>query len=428
MLVLGRVNVVITAERIEFPMRDRQPQHVASIEIHSYVSQRRSMGSKFPLPLWELAKMFFKNFRGGHGIRAMCLFVALFAFVGDASLKAQQAESWNGERARAYLDGRMTWWSTWPTAARDHETFCVSCHTVLPYALARPVLRSKLDEHAPSPIENKLVENVTKRVRMWQDVEPFYPDAVRGVPKTAESRGTESILNALILVWREGKSADSQLALDNMWALQLKEGPAAGAWNWLQFHNAPWEGDSQYYGATLAALAAGIAGEPHDRVKLLGDYLVREQGSQALINRVMLLWASTKLEGLLTRAQQQAIIDEALSKQQADGGFNLSTFVGDWKRRDGTPQETKSDGVATGLVTLALQEAGVAREEPHLQRGLEWLGRNQDSEGRWLGYSLNKKQDLSTDRGHFMSDAATAYAVLSLEEERKNVLSTRNIY
>ena len=35
---------------------------------------------------------------------------------------------------------------------------------------------------------------------MWKQVEPFYPDEKRGVPKTAESRGTESILDALILV------------------------------------------------------------------------------------------------------------------------------------------------------------------------------------------------------------------------------------
>ena len=40
---------------------------------------------------------------------------------------------------------------------------------------------------------------------------------------------------------------------------QLKTGEAKGAWSWLQFHNSPWEGDSQYYGATLAAIAVGTA-------------------------------------------------------------------------------------------------------------------------------------------------------------------------
>jgi len=332
----------------------------------------------------------------------------------------------------------------WPVAARDHETFCVSCHTVLPYAMARPALRVALAEETPSFVERKLLDNVTKRVRMWQDVEPFYPDAKRGGPswvgarvsellglagarKTAESRGTESILNALILAGYDvptGKlSPNVRLAFHNMWEQQLKTGEAKGAWSWLQFHNAPFEGDSQYYGAALAAIAVGTAPgnyryapEIQDNMKLLGEYLVRERESQILINRVILLWASTKVPGLLTPSQQKATIEEALSKQQADGGFSLSSFVGAWKRRDNTPLETKSDGYATGVVTYVLQQAGVTHDQPQVNRGLAWLMLNQDkTEGRWLAYSLNKKRDLSSDIGHFMSDAATAYAVLALK-------------
>ena len=105
---------------------------------------------------------------------------------------------------------------------------------------------------------------------MWNEVEPFYPDQTSGLPKTSESRGTESILDALILVWNDapsGKlSADARLALDNMWALQFRSGEMSGSWPWLQFHNAPWEGDSQFYGTTLAAIAIGSAP---------GDYKIR---------------------------------------------------------------------------------------------------------------------------------------------------------
>ena len=311
-------------------------------------------------------------------------------------------------------------------AARDHQTFCISCHTALPFALARPVLRSDLGEQAPSANETRLIDNVVKRVRMWKEVEPFYPDAQRGVPKTAESRGTESILNAVILVWNQGRSEDSRLALDNMWAQQLTTGEAAGAWNWLQFHNSPWEGDSQYYGATLAALAAGMAGDSPPGARLLRDYLVRNQDSQILFGQVMLLWASTKWPGLLTAAQQKTIIDAALSKQQADGGFTLSDFVGDWKRHDDTPLETKSDGLATGLVAMAVQEAGLPASQPQVQRALAWLNQNQDkAEGRWYAYSLNKQRDLSTDAGRFMSDAATAFAVLALEEKNPNIRTSK---
>lgn len=346
---------------------------------------------------------------------------------GDTGATVTASGSWSSKTAGNYLDGRLTWWISWPVAARDHDTFCVSCHTVLPYAIGRPALRAALQEQAPSPNERLLLDNVIKRVRMWKEVEPYYSDEKRGVPKTAESRGTESIINALVLASYDaptGKlSSDTRLALDNMWAQQLKTGDARGAWSWTEFGNPPWEGGSQYYGATLAAIAVGRAPgnypsalEIQDNMKLLREYLVRERESQILIDRVMLVWASTKVPGLLTLEQQKAVIEEALSKQREDGGFCLSAFVGAWKRKDGTPLETRSDGYATGLVAFVLQEAGLTRDQPQLKRALAWLSLNQDkTDGRWLAFSLNKQHDLTSETGRFMSDAATAYAVLALE-------------
>jgi squalene-hopene/tetraprenyl-beta-curcumene cyclase len=366
-------------------------------------------------------------------IFAICIFAGCLAvtmLAKDGPSPTAGAASWSGKAAAAYLDGRMTWWMGWDVAARDHGTFCVSCHTVVPYAMARPALRAAIAEQGPSPEERRLLANVAKRVRMWKQVEPFYPDAKRGIPKTSESRGTESVLNALILVGYDapaGKlSGDTRLALENMWAEQLKTGEAKGAWPWLQFHNAPWEGDSQYYGAVLAAIAVASAPgnyqntpQIQNHVKLLREYLSQSSESQRLIDRVTLLWASTKMPGLLAPEQQKSIINDALSKQQADGGFSLSAFVGDWKRHDNTPLETKSDGYATGAVMLALQEAGMNRDQPQLKKGLDWLKSNQEkSDGRWLAYSLNKQHDLSSYTGRFMSDAATAYAVLALEHTK----------
>jgi len=302
-------------------------------------------------------------------VLAACLVAGLFAEDRPAS---------SGKAAAAYLDGRLAWWMGWPSAARDHETFCVSCHTVLPYALARPSLRAALAEPGVSPLERKLLDNVVKRVRMWNEVQPFYPSKAADAAKTAESRGTESILNALILANYDSPtgrlSSDAQLALANMWTQQLKAGETKGAWPWLQFHNAPWEGDSQYYGTTLAAIAVGLApGEYRsapqiqDGMKLLRAYLQTERDRQTLMDRVILLWASTKVPGLLTGAQQKSIVEEALSKQQTDGGFSLSAFAGGWKRRDKTPLETRSDGYATGVVAYVLQQADVPHDRPELK-------------------------------------------------------------
>src|SRR5580693_2101050 len=95
------------------------------------------------------------------------------------------ANSWDQKAAAAYLDQRARWWMAWPRAARDHETFCVSCHTAVPYAMSRPALRAALAEQGPSANERKLLDNVRKRVRLWKEVAPFYSDADRGVYKTA---------------------------------------------------------------------------------------------------------------------------------------------------------------------------------------------------------------------------------------------------
>src|SRR6266404_1196898 len=66
------------------------------------------------------------------------------------SPEAKVAVTWSPKAAAAYLDQRADWWMGWQGAARDHGTFCVSCHTALPYALARAALRDRPADDAPS--------------------------------------------------------------------------------------------------------------------------------------------------------------------------------------------------------------------------------------------------------------------------------------
>ena len=351
------------------------------------------------------------------------------------------ATSWNPKAAAAYLDQREVTWMDWPGSARDHGTFCVSCHTVMPYVLSRPALRNALGELGPSEDERKIVENVSKRVRLWDEVGPYYTDEGYGKGKPAESRGTEAVLNAFILASNDAQgrklSDVTRAALNNMWALQLTEGNGKGAWPWLQFGMEPWEAnDSQYFGAALAAIATGTAPEDYRlnpdiqaKIGMLHDYLNRESKKQSMLNRVVLLWASARLPGLLDSERQNSIIREILDKQEADGGWELSSHAwpGDWSlhsmarkrlRSDWTRQDAGSDAYATGLITYVLQEAGMPAQTPSLKRGLSWLVQHQNSgDGSWLSSSLTKRRSSSSNVGHFMSDAATAYAVLALSED-----------
>jgi squalene-hopene/tetraprenyl-beta-curcumene cyclase len=349
---------------------------------------------------------------------AICLAQAAYAASPDAT---SSDKSWNQAAAAQYLDSREIWWQSWDAAKRDHTTVCVSCHTVLPYALSRSSLHTTLGETAPTEQEHILLNNVLRRVTMWDEVQPFYPNSKTGPTLATDSRATEAVLNAVILsAWDARKDHLTEItrsAFDHMWALQTK----TGAWNWQNFHLAPWESsESQYNGAALAAIAVGQAPDDYrdspkiqENLRSLRGFLRSEYAQQPLLNKVYVLWASSRLPGLLNNQERAALVRELAAKQQADGGWSLSA-LGSWKRHDDTAEETQSDGLATGLTVLALEKSGVGR--PQSQSGLTWLRSHQNQQdGNWTAWSLNKKRDQATDIGRFMSDAATGFAVLALE-------------
>jgi squalene-hopene/tetraprenyl-beta-curcumene cyclase len=372
--------------------------------------------------------------RGGLG--GIGVILALVAGLASCSGQAPVQRAWDVDAAAAYLDRRMTWWEGWRAAARADGTFCFSCHTAVPYAMARPSLRAVQGEAAPTADERRMMDDVRKRVRLWKTIGPFYLDDPHAPGKTAESRGTEAVLSALTLVWadaREGRlSADTRLALENMWGEQLTGGPGRGAWAWLDFGLAPWEiAESQYYGAALAALAVGVApdgyaSEPSVREHLgaLRDYLQREYPAQSLHHRLIVLWAAQSLPDLLSSGQRGALIAEVLRAQNTDGGWSLSKLIPSCNERV-LLKDGASDGYATALATLVLEQTRDAQISAQIARGRQWLVDNQQGHGGawlrgreefWTTESLNKHRNPFSNVGRFMSDAATAYAVLALTQ------------
>jgi len=361
------------------------------------------------------------------------LVLAIAGMESRSVLAADKTEStavpgWDRQAAERYLDSREVWWQAWDRTQKDHGTYCISCHTQATYGLARPVLRQELGEPAPAGAERAMLESIEKRVRIWKEVEPFYLDAKYGAGKEIESRNAESVMNALILSSYDEHlghmSETTRTAFDNAWALQSKDGPTTGAWVWQNFHYTPWESpESEYHGAALMAVAVGTAPDSYrDDPKIaanltaLREYLKSHYDAQPMLNKVVALWASVRIPGLLTPDQTAKLLDDLKSKQHADGGWSL-TDLGTWERVDNTPLETRSDGYATGLAVLVLEENKA--KDTTVKRGIDWLLANQDkATGAWPAWSLNKNRDPKSNVGQFMSDAATSYAVLALDRRK----------
>jgi len=301
---------------------------------------------------------------------------------------------------------------------------------VLPYALVRPALRKQLGERELTSIERRMLSSIETRVIEWRGIDRYYEDDVHA----RASRATESVLNAVILAQYEAESSHpSQIArraFDEAWALQLNEGPESGGWEWLNFHEAPWESsESGYQGAAMIALALGL--EPADyqnespvreHVLSLRAYLSRGYDEQPFMNQLYVMWAAARIPGLITEARKLRLKDEVRRLQNPDGGWSLASLDEQKSLRHSAFDLLKlvngangSDGCATGLTVLALEEGGMAADDPMLRRGLQWLERHQFEDGSWWASSMNVFRDAASDTGRFMSDAATGYATLALE-------------
>ena len=368
------------------------------------------------------------------------LVLTTLAGLSPLSPGSSDPSGWNASAAAKYLDQRQRAWMEFEPAARgqgENRTSCVSCHTALPYALARPVLRRLTGETRPTEYEEKRVTETKKRVANWAalDTPEFGLLYDFEEVKKQQSWGTEAVLNAIILAADDefqGRTAPSELtrqAFQHLWRAQVKEGENSGSWAWLDFGLEPWEAEGgRYFGAALAATAVGAApgyisreagslaeesNESDESMGRLRSYLRAQFSRQNLFNRLWALRVSSKLSGILSKEEQKQVMDQIFEKQQADGGFGLAS-LGAFQRSDGTAEDSDSDGYATGLVVLALRAVGDANHDLRIRRAISWLKANQAETGEWRGSSMNKERSPATHEGRFMSDAATAYAVLAL--------------
>lgn len=232
-----------------------------------------------------------------------------------------------------YLDSRQEKWFAWPNAAAKGGP-CLSCHTGLTYILARPVLRRALGETAPPRWETGMLEGLKARVE-----DNSAPDAADGQP----------VLAALVLAIDDqrsgrGLSRETETAFRRMWRLQAGDGTRKGAFPWNNNGRDPYANEATYLGASLAALAVAIAPDNYrsrpeirESLEALENHLRSSANGQPLHHRLISLWASERLKGLLPEAAAQQILKETWRGQGADGGWTLKA-LGPWKDHPQAPR------------------------------------------------------------------------------------------
>jgi squalene-hopene/tetraprenyl-beta-curcumene cyclase len=281
-----------------------------------------------------------------------------------------------------------------------HLHRCGSCHTTYSYLVARPALKE-----TASPALDEVRRFFEERVAHWDDKD-----------KGAKPRWDAEVVSTAEALALNDAATTGKLhpltrkALDRMWTLQKPE----GGFDWLKCGWPPLEHDD-YYGAIVAALGAGHAPDGYAQSPAAKTGLARlrtyfsKNPAPDLHHQTMLLWASTRLDGLMTAQERSTTIARLRELQRPDGGWNLAS-LGNWKRRDGTANDPKapSDGYATGLILFVLRQAGVSESDPALKRGVGWLMLNQRASGQWFTRSLNN------DKEHYIAHAGTAFAVLAL--------------
>jgi squalene-hopene/tetraprenyl-beta-curcumene cyclase len=268
--------------------------------------------------------------------------------------------------------------------------------------MARPAF---LENGAPDSAMAEVRGYFENRVRHWHDSE-----------KSAKPRWDAEVVSTAAALAINDQLTTGKLhettrkALDRMWTLQKPD----GAWNWLKAKLPPYEYDD-YYGALVAALGVGYAPDQYATgesarkgVDSLRSYF-KKNPPPNLHHEAFLLWASARLDGLMSSEQRNRTIHRLRSLQRTDGGWCLPS-LGEWKRHDGSSNDPKapSDGYATGLVVYVLRQAGIPPSDPTLVKGVAWLKNNQRESGRWFTRSLN------TDNKHYISNAGTAFAAMAL--------------
>jgi hypothetical protein len=284
------------------------------------------------------------------------------------------------------------------------ERKCISCHTTGWGLAAQPAIDSGSDEVA----EGRAFAQKYLTTHLDGDAKAHGQyGSIEGMVATSAFLAMSDARtgNAIHKATRQG--------LDYAWE-SLAE---SGTWeDWLQCNWPPFESDAEF-GPTLMLVALGELREVADledqdvqAAGKLSAYL-RDSPPLSLHAKAMRLWAASSWPELIRSKDQKTWLLELTDAQATDGGWSMASLSGPaWKRDGGEGQTTTSEAYPTAFAIYVLMNTGLAPDNTVLEGGLRWLREHQREGGDWFTRSPRR------DRKHYISRAATAFALMALAE------------
>lgn len=311
------------------------------------------------------------------------------------------APEYSFTRGVAFLDARAKEWG--------EKRKCVTCHTNGLALLAQPLISEKPEE--------------VKRTREFASA--YLAGYLSGEKQAKGQHGslTGMVATTAFLALSDARSksglqAITRRGIDYAWE-NLDE---SGTWQgWLQCNWPPFESDAAF-GPCLMLIALGECrsaqpSEPlaeqdiHGAQRLIS--WLKSSPPQGLHDKAMRLWAHQDWPTLLTDKEERTWTRALRNAQGRDGGWSMAQMAApSWKHDSGQPQVADSEAYPTAFSLYVLLQLGAKRESTGISKGLRWLRKHQRSSGAWFTASPRR------NRKHFISHAATAWALLVLRKDQ----------
>lgn len=290
---------------------------------------------------------------------------------------------------------------------------CVTCHTN-GYAMVT------LAEVRP---ESAALAEILGFARSYLDQQVRRSQEEPGQERVEGIVATTAMLMLGSLAGRDADEAAIRAGLDYAWSGLSEDDVWEG---WLQCNWPPFESDVCFGNALmLVALGKAISAErvhsdQRKRILVEADRQgakrliagLRKQHPLGLHDKAMRLWAGSYWEDLNEASDKAEWLKQIRQTQHEDGGWSIRALAADsWKHDDGQPLPTVSDAYPTAFLTYVLREVDAERSAGAIERGKQWLKSQQRESGRWFSRSPRR------DNHHFISHAATAFALMCLQPD-----------